>query len=51
MTKGRWKPALKILDNKAIHINNEFISCEHHETSLVDELREIVVVSHHAHHM
>jgi hypothetical protein len=29
MTKGRRESLLKILDNKAIHVNNEFSSCEH----------------------
>jgi hypothetical protein len=38
VTKGCWKHLLKILDNNTIHVNNEFISCEHNETSLVDEL-------------
>ena len=49
MTKGPRESLLKILDNKTIHVNNEFISCEHGVISLEHELIKNVVVSHHTH--
>lgn len=50
MTKCIRKPLSKILDKKTGHIHNEYISCEHSKTFLVDELIENVVISHHTHY-
>jgi hypothetical protein len=49
VAKVGWDDEWKILDHQTIHVNNEFVSCEHRDTSLVNALIQNVVVSHHPH--